>query len=544
MEIPVALQQLLSQLSPEQLQALTPEAIQGLLSQVMAGEQINVPTPAPLPMQQTGGIFSQPLGAMGNGSDGGLLEGAGAGVQQAASEVGGPSWFRETMQNNGFNANGLMQNTQLGQQLGAAIDKGKEGIKTMWQNSSIDANLAPAAVPEAMKNTLTAQSNLNLLATAGNVFGQDMMNDAMPELGHTNAAYIKPEFGRGYMAGAALKGAATGTTLGPVGTFMGAGIGMVKAGVQKDKLMNEWQEAYDERIANERLNNTNAARQMSDQVYSTYNTQGQFVSPMMEQGGPVGEEDTENKVAVADPALAMQYGPAFRAADAGSAQAPSGWNAAMDIIREHNMAPDGNIEDAVEILDPTGVASWDDAYRAYQAKEARYAAYPNMGESLDMLSALPAIGKMKLAMKYANPAMGPLYDVGRNVYNKFIQPGLSYLRHADDIVDTVGVNRLGGSTTMNQGGSIPMQPDYETEGGEVMLASPSDKPIALGQGNYKKMTDNLYKIEGPRHEGGGVPTAGAQQPFTDNLGNDHDSPYVFSDTEDFRFDASEILGML
>ena len=343
----------------------------------MAGEQINVPTPAPLPMQQTGGIFSQPLGAMGNGSDGGLLEGAGAGVQQAASEVGGPSWFRETMQSNGFNANGLMQNTQVGQQLGAVIDKGKEGLKTMWQNSSIDANLAPAAVPEAMKNTLTAQSNLNLLATAGNVFGQDMMNDAMPELGHVNAAYIKPEFGKGYMAGAALKGAATGTTLGPVGTFMGAGIGMVKAGVQKDKLMNEWQEAYDERIANERLNNTNAARQMSGQVYSTYNTQGQFLSPMMEQGG-----------------------------------------------------------------------------------------------------------------------------------------------------------------------AIPPAPDYETEGGEVMLASPNDKPIAMGQGKYKKMTDNLYKIEGPRHEGGGVPTAGAQQPFTDNLGNDHDSPYVFSDTEDFRFDASEILGML
>jgi hypothetical protein len=86
--------------------------------------------------------------------------------------------------------------------------------------------------------------------------------------------------------------------------------------------------------------------------------------------------------------------------------------------------------------------------------------------------------------------------------------------------------------------------DYETEKSEVILASPNDPPVAVGQGKYTKVSGNLYKAKGPSHENGGIPTRGATQPFVDNMGQVQDSPYVFSDSKDLAFDASEILSMI
>jgi hypothetical protein len=88
------------------------------------------------------------------------------------------------------------------------------------------------------------------------------------------------------------------------------------------------------------------------------------------------------------------------------------------------------------------------------------------------------------------------------------------------------------------------QEDYETEGGEMMMASPADPPIGLANGGYNKMSKNLYKAVGPRHERGGIPTAGATEEFVDAQGQSHDSPYVFSDAKEMRFDASQILSMI
>ena len=86
--------------------------------------------------------------------------------------------------------------------------------------------------------------------------------------------------------------------------------------------------------------------------------------------------------------------------------------------------------------------------------------------------------------------------------------------------------------------------DYETEGGEMMMASPADPPIGLANGGYNKMSKNLYKAVGPRHERGGIPTAGATEQFVDAQGQSHDSPYVFSDAKEMRFDASQILSLI
>ena len=88
------------------------------------------------------------------------------------------------------------------------------------------------------------------------------------------------------------------------------------------------------------------------------------------------------------------------------------------------------------------------------------------------------------------------------------------------------------------------KPDYETEKNEVILASPNDPPVAMGQGGYNRVSKNLYRANGPSHEMGGVPTKGATEPFIDAQGEQHDSPYVFSDAPEMRFDASSILSMI
>lgn len=98
-------------------------------------------------------------------------------------------------------------------------------------------------------------------------------------------------------------------------------------------------------------------------------------------------------------------------------------------------------------------------------------------------------------------------------------------------------------STMAAGGSTNAA-EYETEGGEVMLASPADAPVATEQGRYDKIATNLYKAEGPRHEQGGVPTAGATQSFRDASGQIHNAPYVYSDSPDMMMDPTEILKLI
>lgn len=88
------------------------------------------------------------------------------------------------------------------------------------------------------------------------------------------------------------------------------------------------------------------------------------------------------------------------------------------------------------------------------------------------------------------------------------------------------------------------QADYETEGGEMMMASPNDPPMAMGQGQYDHQVGNMYKVRGPSHEQGGVPTAGAMQPYIDEFGQRQDSPYVYSDAKEFRIDPTPFLKML
>lgn len=117
---------------------------------------------------------------------------------------------------------------------------------------------------------------------------------------------------------------------------------------------------------------------------------------------------------------------------------------------------------------------------------------------------------------------------------------LDYSRYVKNTYDDAG--QTVNSYMAEYGGAT--EPDYETEKSEVILAGMGDKPIAMGQGKYKRMSQNIYKADGPSHEHGGIPTKGATMPFVDSVGDTHDSPYVFSDSKDMRFDATNILKMI
>jgi len=118
---------------------------------------------------------------------------------------------------------------------------------------------------------------------------------------------------------------------------------------------------------------------------------------------------------------------------------------------------------------------------------------------------------------------------------------LEYSRQIKNMYDDQG--QMVDSYMARMGGPMG-QPDYETEKNEVILASPNDPPVAMGQGGYNRISKNLYRANGPSHEMGGVPTKGATEPFVDAQGQEHDSPYVFSDAPEMRFDASDILSMI
>jgi len=102
----------------------------------------------------------------------------------------------------------------------------------------------------------------------------------------------------------------------------------------------------------------------------------------------------------------------------------------------------------------------------------------------------------------------------------------------------------GYNTVANYGGAMNA-PQYETEGGEMMMASPQDPPMATNNGNYKQVASNMYQVQGPKHESGGVLTQGATESYIDPItGQPVESPYVFSDATDMKIDASEFLKMI
>ena len=98
-------------------------------------------------------------------------------------------------------------------------------------------------------------------------------------------------------------------------------------------------------------------------------------------------------------------------------------------------------------------------------------------------------------------------DATRNLMETFAPVGvpLTGMEQVDAAKSLIG--GFGVRPKRQYGGKTP---EYETEGGEVILSDPMMKPIAIGQGKYTKMNNGgqLYKANGPSHNKGGIPTAG------------------------------------
>lgn len=148
---------------------------------------------------------------------------------------------------------------------------------------------------------------------------------------------------------------------------------------------------------------------------------------------------------------------------------------------EAMIRPDGGMENLLEFIDPTGLSSWDDAYRAYQGmkQDGRY--LPNFGEAADMFGAIPLIGKAGKGAKLGAQLLGA---AGRGV-NMF-----------DTVQDLYSENFAMGGQTMG--------PQYEAEGGEMIQYKPGDTPKVYGNGGISMMTGTEGEIKGPSHAQGGV----------------------------------------
>ena len=87
----------------------------------------------------------------------------------------------------------------------------------------------------------------------------------------------------------------------------------------------------------------------------------------------------------------------------------SQWNPSrMQLFREalhnHNTQDDGTFENTMEMVDPTGISSWDDAYRANLKPSRPYSA----DQTLDTMGALPIFGKAKAGFNLGKGTMSAL----------------------------------------------------------------------------------------------------------------------------------------
>ena len=163
---------------------------------------------------------------------------------------------------------------------------------------------------------------------------------------------------------------------------------------------------------------------------------------------------------------------------AGGVQEGGRLEEAMRLIKEHNMKDDSTFENIVEMFDPTGISAWDDAYRAYNSMKERGSSTPNFDEALDMLGAIPVMGKTKAAVNLYKKSHKPIRYGLTQAYNKIFRHTGRAASIADGIEDETGfldskeqskpVQRQAGGPKKYQGaGALEFGqtgPDFETYG--------------------------------------------------------------------------------
>lgn len=208
---------------------------------------------------------------------------------------------------------------------------------------------------------------------------------------------------------------------------------------------------------------------------------------------------------------------------------------------------------AMQNLAQTGVSALGSLFTANAPERlnAKYSFNDAMGGILSGAGAGMAFGPV-------GAAIGAIGGLGKSIFSHRQDQSLyndqreeywnDQIKMAESMVPQMNAmgyanyNQYGAPSTFAYGGNT--QPDYETEKSEVILSSPYDRPIAMRGGSYRQLSNNLFKANGRSHANGGIPTKGATQQFVDNGGRQHQSPYVFSDSKDMRFDATNILKMI
>ena len=84
---------------------------------------------------------------------------------------------------------------------------------------------------------------------------------------------------------------------------------------------------------------------------------------------------------------------------------------------------DSVAENVFEFFDISGVSSWDDAQRAYTSMKQRDASLPNFNEFVDMLGAVPFLGKSSKPIR----AAGAMIDLAK--------PAVNYAKYLGILMD-------------------------------------------------------------------------------------------------------------
>ena len=98
---------------------------------------------------------------------------------------------------------------------------------------------------------------------------------------------------------------------------------------------------------------------------------------------------------------------------------------------------DSTLENIVEFFDPTGVTSWDDAYRAYNQWKKSGSSLPSMDQTIDMFGAVPSLGKLG-KLKYLDA------EAIKQAYKYFDWQKL--INQYDAIQDELSSQKCGGQT--------------------------------------------------------------------------------------------------
>jgi len=441
------------------------------------------------------------------------------------------------------------------------------------------ATMTPGQFPEFMKQYLAKQGNMSLASSAGQSAGQfitqnsDTVGDPMAN------------FGVGEGLGAAVSGAANpfAMSFGPAGMVVGAGVGLLKARQESNMEKNRFI-AEEERLSGMRTAaNVANAQDFSRQALSTYDQDGAGGGYYSKYGGPVDrfymggatKRQYPHGGGTHPPVIpGMEQYAQYNNLNPDLAAAVANRPETSDRLtnytnaeqrRYNNIGNQTRINSAVENARNNANTFATNTYNFHKEQPldalgmdlAIAGQLPIVGEAADLLNAgisgargfyNTAVGDTaKAKEQYALATLSGLsaIPIAGNVTGAArIGKGLYKASHGAHklergVIGAKGV-KAGTYESYAMGGPI----DYETEKEEVILASPYDRPVAPGQGSYNQLSENLFKGNGPSHAQGGIPTRGATQPFVDAGGQPVDSPYVFSDSKDMKFDPNDILSMI